>query len=141
MFIQNCFIRKNTKDLRNKLKEIGYKLNHGKVWGKYLACFKTEDTNECMFVASPKYDLEKMPNYINAINCGEDENLFLAIAALRDDSDYMQWFIFDEDIKIDAKIFHKKGEFMLHEKTDDVLKSHFYHKATVEELIEYFKNK
>lgn len=77
---QSCFIRKNTKELRNKLKKLGYKLNHGKAWGRYLACFKTKDTNEYMFVASPDWDLVNMPNFETAINCDTNEELFLAAA-------------------------------------------------------------
>lgn len=143
MFIQSCYIKKNTKELREKLKSLGYKLNHGKAWGKYLACFKTEDTNECKFVASPDYDLKNMPNFTNSINCGENEDLFLAIAAIRDDSDYMQYFVCDEDYITYSMNEHKKGEFILF----DGVKAHinkakpFWHKATVQELIEHFKSK
>ena len=54
MFTQNCYIKKNTKYLRDRLSSFGYKLNHGKAWGKYLACFKIKDTEECRFVATPE---------------------------------------------------------------------------------------
>jgi hypothetical protein len=151
MFIQSCFVRKNTKELREKIKNLGYKLNHGKAWGKYLACFRTPDTNEDVFVASPNWDLENMPNFKNAIDCGTNEELFLAIAALCDDSDYMQWFVTDaEQVWVNQEIYAKKGNFFL-----CLVKSRYpecwkgyeefcsfivpAHKATVRELIEHFK--
>lgn len=61
------------------------------------------------------------------IDCGENIYLFLAIAALRDDTNYKQWFT-------DGNIW---------ELNNDNLPSRYMqlngHKATVEELIEHFK--
>lgn len=99
MFSQNCFIKKNTPELRERLKSIGYSLNHGKVWGAYLCCFRTYDTNEDKFVASPKYDLDNMPEYKKAIDCGINESLFIAIASLRDNTDKGQWFVTNSNDK------------------------------------------
>ena len=137
MFTKQCYIKKNTKELRDKLKALGYKLNHGKTWGKYLVCFKINGTEECRFVATPEYDLKNMPDFKNAVDCGANEELFLAIAALRDDSDYMQWFTDGNTWKncilnkCDIDSWYRwfgYGDKMVH-------------KATVEELIELFKNK
>ena len=134
MFTQNCCIKKNTKELRDKLKALGYKLNHGKTWGKYLVCFKINGTEECRFVATPEYDLKNMPDFKNAIDCGTNEELFLAIAALRDDSDYMQWFV-------DESSTHKTWYLCaLVHKGDCFMNCKSCRKATVEELIEHFEN-
>ena len=134
MFTQNCCIKKNTKELRDKLKALGYKLNHGKTWGKYLVCFKINGTEECRFVATPEYDLKNMPDFKNAIDCGTNEDLFLAIAALRDDSDYMQWFV-------DESSTHKTWYLCaLVHKGDCFMNCKSCRKATVEELIEHFEN-
>jgi len=86
MFTQPCFIRKNTPELRQKLEELGYKrsyYNHDNhVWlivnqnnrlqGQYSGLPTDYDPEYCM---GGDY-----------INCCTNEQLFLALAALRDDS-------------------------------------------------------
>lgn len=142
-FTTPCFIRKNTPELRKKLEELGYKLNNGKWMGKYLAAFQIKETKEWRYVASPEWDLQNNPDIDASIDCGTNEELFLAIAALRDDTDENQWFIMDVEIYVDTP----KGTWF--QSTDrnggrcvgtqiEVL---YCHKATVDELIEYFKIK
>ena len=92
MFTQSCFIRKNTSELRNKLEELGYttstickggNIATSSVLGKYsiISDWQLNSTNPHITW-----------NNGHRIDCGENEELFLAIAALRDDRDYMQWF-------------------------------------------------
>lgn len=86
-----------------------------------------------------------------SVDCGTNEELFLAIAALRDDSNYMQWFItdsilsvsYDDSIGNDHYFTELKGiMFFWDENWDNAtIISGRYHKATVDELIEYFKTK
>ncbi|UVR42236.1 hypothetical protein [Bacteroides ovatus] len=77
----------------------------------------------------------------NAINCGTNENLFLAIAALRDDTDDSQWFVYPPEntwfICDDDDINYARENIR-----DSVQAAWFHcsHKATVEELIEHFKS-
>ena len=153
MFIQNCYICKNTKELRDKVKSLGYKLNHGKAWGKYLVCFKTEDTSEHVFVASPKWDLDNMPSFSAAIDCGTNEDLFLAVAALRDDSDKSQWFVSEgwkdgfRDVK-DKWVLCSQDDFKSFGAINGSPNSYDmdrhpefgWHKATVKELSNHFKS-
>lgn len=135
-FIQPCFIQKNTPELRKRLEELGY-FPPSEIWydenfaictiyrdnkGEYLT-FKIDDDFERIIVPSYPY-----------IDCGDNEELFLAIAALRDDSDYMQWFT-------DGKKWYQN-------KQNDIEVIRYgagspinFHKATVEELIEHFKTK
>jgi len=126
MFIQSTFIKKNTPELRKKLEELGYipsykRFNHvGSCTqcnsGNSYACFDAEYENG------------------KGIDCGTNEDLFLALAALRDDSDYMQWFFNERiwftcgknDIRFDVDI--PSGLIFDCEK------------ATPAELIEHFKN-
>lgn len=99
------------------------------------------DEDLCIFT-SPEcglYNIEIFsniphPEETDSIDCGTNENLFLAIAALRDDTDRKQWFTDgyhweicpDEVAYINAWI-DRYG--------------YSPHKATVEELIEHFKEK
>lgn len=79
----------------------------------------------------------KSLNDCNGINCGFNEELFLAIAALRDDTDKNQWFtdgdkwILCPEIKFSTYWVY----YHIDVNTDTV------HKATVNELIEHFKIK
>lgn len=137
-FTTPCFIRKNTANIRNRLKEVGYKM---------LSPIEY-DNLEC----SDNWvnDIKSL-NDCNGINCGFNEELFLAIAALRDDSNYMQWFIadsilsvsYDDSIGNDHYFTEPKGiMFFWDENWDNAtIISGRYHKATVNELIEHFKIK
>lgn len=86
-----------------------------------------------------------------SVDCGTNEELFLAIAALRDDSNYMQWFItdsilsvsYDDSIGNDHYFIEPKGIMFFWDKNWNhaTIISGRYHKATVDELIEHFKTK
>ena len=137
MFIQKCFIRKNTPELVKRLEWLGYEIP-----------FVVEYGNGDTILA--KYGLlcniHSIPNSIfgenyfrlltnNAIDCGTNEELFLAIASLRDDTDNGQWFtdgekwvISDIHSLLGMKEYFKMIGFNY--KTT--------HKATVEELIKHF---
>lgn len=63
------------------------------------------------------------------INCGTNEELFLAIAALRDDSDEEQWFNNNKKWrKLSKNIPWPQDSFTLE-----------CHKATIKELINHFQ--
>ena len=143
-FTQPCFIRKNTQELRRKLEGIGY-----------VSCcpFDSRCDAICVFVRNGKAeylnfkideDFEvNIKDSFPFVDAGTNEDLFLALAALRDDSDKNQWFA--------SNYWDKKGspdEWRFC--TQDDYKDFFgdcpyirnyddYHKATVEELIEHFK--
>ena len=131
MFIQPCFIRKNTPELRKKLEELGYKmgesLNTNK--SKGLICTKYGKVFNIICNADiSKYD----------IDCGTNEELFLAIAALRDDTDKNQWVIDEAN-----ECFGWEDSWMICDKDDMNERAVYthYRKATVEEIIEHFKDK
>lgn len=137
-----CFIRKNTEELQKKLEKLGY-IKNSPAW-----------TDNCHIIWAYQYSQEKgfdIPHYVIAnafdipfdkhsllcgkfIDCGVEEDLFLAIAALRIDTDKFQWFTDgyhwekcpDEVACIRAWIDKYKCT---------------PHKATVEELIEHFNMK
>lgn len=136
-FTTPCFIRKNTQELRKKLEILGYKLNNGKWMGKYLATFRIKETKEWRYVASPEWDLQNNPDIDASIDCGTNEELFLAIAALRDDIDKFQWFT-DGDKWILCPAI-KFSTYWVYNDIDVNIDT--VHKATVDELIEHFKGK
>lgn len=120
MFTQKCFIRKNSEDLRKKLGLIGKRslcTIHDEILTTYLDCH---------------YSLINLDGTIDMlsedgfIDCGTNEDLFLAIAALRDDSDKHQLFVDDYDDSIWQKSEWNNANFTK------------AHKATVEELIKHF---
>lgn len=141
-FTTPCFIRKNTPELRKKLEELGYKLNNGKWMGKYLAAFQIKETKEWRYVASPEWDLQNNPDIDVSIDCGTNEELFLAIASLRDDTNNNQLFTND---KGDWGIYRDGSDGGLSGMDFYGMPNDFeidnYHKATVNELIEHFKTK
>lgn len=145
-FTTPCFIRKNTPELRKKLEELGY--SHGKP--EY---YIDDDDNKYDFIMchNGRFFLLSQKNHVirnghplkkhGSINCGTNESLFLAIAALRDDTDKNQWFVLDHDNIWEAVgCYQYKGDFILcnHDRWycgTDVAQAH---KATVKELKEFF---
>lgn len=143
-FTTPCFIRKNNSELRNKLKELGYYCNPYLGWNNlYTSIFGVRS------VYSMRDDINVLSKEIDIIDCGTNEELFLAIAALRDDSNYMQWFItdsplsvsYDDSIGNDHYFTEPKGSMFFWDENWNhaTIISGSYHKATVEELINHFK--
>ena len=142
-FTQPCFIRNNTPELRKELEGLGYK-PFGAVkydwdtgWGlstdNRLGEFESFDDNglENIIKCGP-------PDYEDSIDCGDNEELFLALAALRDDTDKNQHFICTKTYTDGFDITHDKGYFAKC-LNDNISPRKYWHKATVEELIEHFK--
>lgn len=142
-FTTPCFIRKNTPELRRGLEELGYSKDY------------PEWTVDCSIIWAYQYPIKGFdtPNYVIAdsfdipfdkhsalcgkfIDCGTNEELFLAIAALRDDTDKYQWFT-------DGDLWFKCGDEVCNETIEYYLNKYGrkIHKATVNELIEHFKIK
>ena len=142
-FTTPCFIRKNTQELRRGLEELGYSKDY------------PEWTVDCSIIWAYEYPIKGFdtPNYVIAdsfdipfdkhsalcgkfIDCGTNEELFLAIAALRDDTDKYQWFT-------DGDLWFKCGDEVCNETIEYYLNKYGrkIHKATVNELIEHFKIK
>lgn len=145
-FTTPCFISKNTEFLRDKLESFGYKILSPLFdKGDNLISGYSLYFNYCAFENS---DMNWFIDNVRPIDCGTNEELFLAIAALRDDSDINQYFI--NDVRLGSINYPEsiipKGSLMkcLVDKWN-YHKSEFdsigipSHKASVEELIEHFK--
>lgn len=167
MFTQSCFIRKNNENLIKKIEELGYttsticksgsNIATSSIVGKYSIISDWQLNSDNPHITW---------NNDHRIDCGTNEELFLAIAALRDDSDYMQWFVcpkirtritpgcFGQVIGMDGSYREIVGyEWNKYENNDNELtkkinemmqmgwedKKFLPHKATVAELIEHLK--
>ena len=127
MFKQKCFIRKNTPELVNALEQLGYgalfSARNG--YGEYLYAFNGT-------IVGGEYN--SYDEKAGFVDCGTNEELFLAIAALRDDSDKHQYFtngvfwIKCSQLELKHELDNNYEEFCVAD----------FHKATVEELIEHF---
>ena len=123
MFTQPCFIRKNTTELRKELEVLGYN-RHPSYCDNVQYLYLNRGFYHTNVVGYTE-EIERL------IDCGTNEKLFLALASLRDDSDYMQWFT-DGEIWVNLLDGYQHVPLVTHIR----LKGH---KATVQEIIEHFK--
>ena len=140
-FIQPCFIRKNTPKLRKKLEELGYK-PFGSVkyewdtgWGlstdNRLGEFESFDNNGLENIIKCE-----SPDYEDSIDCGTNEELFIALASMTDNEHGLcDYYI----VTTDSNYSYTKGSIHRALPLSSVIHPSFYKKATIEELIEYFK--
>ena len=150
MFTQPCFIRKNTHELRKKLEELGYKystFDDLKLDGITTFPAKSEYSVWANYHFDGKHTLKSY------IDCGDNERLFLALAALRDDTPINSYYWFNdklfkcEKIEIDNVLKNNTANYLLkcrcvnNPMIVSCFKERKVRKATVEEIIEYFKDK
>lgn len=151
-FTTEAFILKNTPELRDKLEVLGYKQLSAS--GTDIMTLETDNGwyygGGNLANMNPKY-------YQDAISCGKNEALFLALAALREDSIVGQWHISHCPIQFDrlkgtvetadGKRYVPAGgwfrpltkrvnfKFMCFRAPDEL-----FHKATHTEIINHFNN-
>jgi hypothetical protein len=128
-FLQSCIIRKNTPELRKKLEELGYEPCHPMTLHPDLY----KHIYVYTFWGDIYYGLTEIENDVveamenkRTIDCGDNEEMFLALAALRDDTAKNQWFIVDD-------LWIKSSNDI----PDKYVQMHG-DKATIEEIIEHF---
>lgn len=162
MFLQSCFIRNNTPRLRERLQRLGYDIKEISLRSECIAT--APNVSKAIGISKDMFN-DNNPhrtwNCNGRIDCGTDEYLFLAIAALRNDTDKNQWFVnkegefckcfsnefshftFDSEI-LGVLLDNLVGDccspcegkpLVPHEDTKD------WHKATVEELINFFNKR
>lgn len=130
MYTGKCFITRNNYTIFDQLCKFA-----GRRVGVHLSKHQITYCDEHSINTCDLDDVDKL-RCKGFIDCGTNEDLFLAIAALRDDSDIHQWFVADEGIPC----YCKKGTFFIRQQEY----SEFHlcgvkaHKATVSELIEHF---
>lgn len=128
MFTQPCFIKRVSSELKEKLKELGYR-DVGKVryYGEsqYIYC------EGGIFYESP-CTIEA--RYNTFIDCGYNEELFIAIASMTDN----EYGLCDYYIVTVDNPRYAKGSIHRALPISSVIHPNCYRKATVEELIEHF---
>lgn len=135
-FTQTAFVRvddtEQRKELCGWLESIGYRPSRALKMIKYVSY---------VFVDNGKVSVSENTTYLkrrlHAIDCGDNIEMFCALAALRDDSDYLQWFVCQKD-KGDNKSFVQCT-------VDNITKWYYMRwyylcrKATPAEIVEHFK--
>lgn len=132
-FTTPCFVRvenpEKRKELIEWLKWIGYRIlfsaRHSLIESelRYISAHK-----QGYVMADSRLSCDE---WIESINCGENTELFKALAAMNYENDREQWFVEE------GKMFKC---------TSDKINNYSYNwlttrKATAEEIVEYFKNK
>ena len=153
MFTTPCFIRKNTPELREKLEKLGYNICPCALF--YDACWLdiNVDTVHGIGYSDETYPLpqeEQLKRFLAEneisntplIDCSDNEAMFLALAALRDDTDKHQWFIYNS---MDCTVENLRDFYWFKCEEDKVEDMMYWDcaylnctKATVEEIMEHF---
>lgn len=138
MFTTPCFIRKNTPELRNKLKELGYIQVKQDIYYYHIM---VENGNIWICNGAFNPDNPDGKGWDECIDCEDNEALFFALAALRDDSDYMQWFTNGTDfIKCEREDWPDMFSVLCSGRGKEYMNElDKYHKATSTEIIAHFK--
>ena len=150
-FIQPCFIRKTSPELRKKLEELGYEPCHQMTIHPDVH----KNIAVCNFFGSRYYgvsddettrtgDIADAIKNRGMIDCGTNEDLFFALAALQDDTNENQWFIaqdtmWDENYNGEITVYYEENEWLMwgyYSFMGDML--HHFRKASVEEIIAHF---
>lgn len=145
-FIHPAFIRKNTPELRKKLEELGYEHPADIIEDEMFCIATSQITCKYVIINGGSFD-DTNPhhtwNCAGRIDCGINEDLFLAIASLREDTDVNQWFVMDVEVYNDIPIntWFKATSIEDGKHIGTQIDPMYCHKATVSELIEYFKKK
>lgn len=149
-FTTPCFVRVEDAEKRKELA----------VWlssiGRYVSpAVTSSDYHKDWVIVTEPYDPDldgyvgiwaKTPKSPAFIDCGENIELFKALAAMNDENDLDQWFINDAYANIGCVMWHlcdeKKFKHYYVDWEDGAtdIRSDF-RKATVEEIIEQFKEK
>lgn len=136
MFTSSCFIRKNTPKLINKLISLGYvKALFDEEYAKSDAYGLIVDQGDIVPLEHAMQEMELMFTY-NFVDCGTNEELFISLASMTDNEHGLcDYYI----VTTDGNPRYTKGSIHRALPISSVIHPSCYRKATVEELIEYFK--
>ena len=150
MHTQPCFIRKYSKELCEKLEKLGLEIINsddttldGHNYDGKGNHHKIEEGKAIITYCSSNYGVIYDIDYTiksDRFDCETNEELFLALASLRDDNDYMQIFICGNDFVLCeynnwndmCSVLYNENKY-----TMEVLNN--AHKATAKDLILFYK--
>lgn len=143
-FTTPCFVRVENPEKRKELIEwlegIGYKFLMRGLESNVLYVDVTSGCLLCAF-ESPVTQSEMVSK--GYIDCGDNIELFKALAAMNEWNDRKQWYAYTEYPTNEGKNGVRKFVFNEPARFDSFVDvpSGYYRKATAEEIVEYFKNK
>lgn len=143
-FTTPCFVRVENPEKRKELIEwlegIGYKFLMRGLESNVLYVDVTSGCLLCAF-ESPVTQSEMVSK--GYIDCGENTELFKALAAMNEWNDLKQWYAYTEYPTNEGKNGVRKFVFNEPARFDSFVDvpSGYYRKATAEEIVQYFKNK
>lgn len=143
-FTTPCFVRVENPEKRKELIEwlegIGYKFLMRGLESNVLYVDVTSGCLLCAF-ESPVTQSEMVSK--GYIDCGENTELFKALAEMNEWNDRKQWYAYTEYPTNEGKNGVRKFVFNEPARFDSFVDvpSGYYRKATAEEIVEYFKNK
>lgn len=142
MFTTPCFIRKNTPELRDKLRELGYIIcscTTSKTAIYLMVGY--ESVHAVIDEAIDLFEDEVKAGILKSIDCGDDERLFLALAAMRDDTDMNQYFVEEKGMHwVNVGTWVSAGSLFLSFE-EKLGRKKDCHRATADEIIAHFKQK
>lgn len=134
-FTQTTFVRVEDpvqrKELSEWLEAIGYEFGYGAYDDSYPIVISYAHINQYLYS-------EEGPDRDVSIDCGTNIEMFKALAALSDDTDYMQWFTDGQEWVLCAS--ERKPVPFFEFIGRNSINSYDYHKATPAEIVEHFKN-
>lgn len=134
MFIQSCFIRKNTPELINKLIDLGYvKALFDEEYTKSETYGLIIDQGDIAPLVHGIQEMELMFTY-NFIDCGNNEEIFIALASMTDN----EYGLCDYYIVTKSFFRYEKGSLHRALPLSSGIHPSCYRKATAEEIIEHF---
>ncbi len=136
-FTQSVFIRKNTPELRKKLEELGYTQAENGAGEWHIPINRLEYLGVNLYGYGYFMGINGHWSHIWH-DCGTNEAMFLALAALRRDTHKNQWHICTC-----AHITHQMNEYHVGDWNmcihDKLTKGTCWRKATAKEIIQHFK--
>lgn len=127
-FIQPCFIRKSPKYLTERVYRLGGRSGDG-FWSSNIRTLLVVEQDRFFCLDDEWSNAERLIEK-GYIDCCTNEDLFIALSALRDDNDFNQWFISENSE------WWKNGH---HDQPLNKSSLLGWRKATTKELIEHFK--